>query len=169
MNTTTTWQTKLLCVCVLSLTQCFSLSSNFHFLQVPLRPTSLLRPTTHNTPTPMSCHISCQIRCPFISPNHLTLTTPISPTPTKLIMPPSRVPSTQVRSPASPATQTSSPPLRPLLLFHRFISPSRCQLKLKPTICHFQLPLHLVHKLQACGHRLPSSPLFHWPVLFLWL
>lgn len=138
-------------------------------LQVPLRPTSLLRPTSHSTPTLMSCHISCQIKCPISSPNHLTLTTPTSPTPTKLITPPSRVPSTQVRLLASPATQTSSPHLRPLLLFHRFSSPWRCQLKLKPTICRFQLALHLVRKLQACGHRLPSSLLFHWPVFFLWL
>lgn len=169
MNTTTTWQPRLLCVCVLSLTQCLSLSSDFHFLQVPLRPTSPLHPTTHSTPTLMSCHISCQIRCPLSSPNHLMLITPTSPTPTKLITPPSIVPSTQVHSPVSPATQTSSPPLHPLLLFHRFSSPSRCQLKLKPTICRLQLLLHLVRKLQACGHRLPSSPLFRWPVSFLWL
>lgn len=163
MNTTTTWQTRL--ICVLSLTQCFCLSSDFHFLQVPLRPTSLLHPTTCNTPSLKSCHIFYQIRCLLIPPNHLT---PTSPTPTKLIMPPSRVLSTQVHSPTSPATQTSSPPLRPLLLFHRFSSQLRCQLKLKPTICRFQLPL-LVRKLQACGHRLPRSPLFRWPAFFLWL
>lgn len=155
----------------IEITQCFTLSSYFCFLQVPPRPTSL-HSTTRSTLTPNYCHISCQIRClpcPLSSPNHLIFKTPTLPTPTKWTMPPSRVPLTQVRSPASPATQTSFPPLRPLLLFHQFSSPWTCHLKLKPTLCRFQLPLHLVRKLQACGHHIPSSPLFRWPVFFLWL
>lgn len=133
-------------------------------LQVPHRPISLLCPTTRSTPTLMFCHI-CQTRClpcPLSSPNHLTFRTPTSPTPTKWI-----TPSTQVHSPVSPATQTSPPPLRPLLLFHQFSSATRWHLKQKPTLCLFQLPLLLVHKPQACGHRLPSSPLFPWPMFFL--
>lgn len=141
----------------------------FCFLQVPHRPISLLCPTTSSTPTLMFCHI-CQIRClacPLSSPNHLTFRTPTSPSPTKWITPPLKVPSTQVHSPVSPATQTSPPPLRPLLSFHQFSSAMRWRLKRNPTLCRFQLPLHLVRKLQACGHHLPSSPLFPWPMFFL--